>query len=203
MFRLGSNLSSLELCPLMRTDSLVCGMPVSGGHHFLHFLTCPALQGLRTSCRHSPLVQEIRNFMREAGRVVVPEQPDPVLGPSARIDLLELPSALASRRVLDVTVISALGVGLPVAVSATVGVAAEQRYRHKLLQYPLAPPGYLLPLVWEAHGACHPGIPGLLRVLSGRRQIGSTSPHPSSRLFFGDGRRGSRPSSSGPSPSSC
>ena len=69
-----------------------------------HAHCCPGLSGVRTACRHNPLVREWAHILSMAGRVVSVEQRDPTMGPNSRLDVVEFPSDFGGPASHDVSV---------------------------------------------------------------------------------------------------
>jgi hypothetical protein len=131
---------------------------------------CKGTIGARTRYRHNPLVEEVYRFLSMAGRFVALEQRDPSMGPRARLDIVEYPSAEGGPAAYDVSVVTALRKSRAfVAHCADVpGYAAALAHDAKLgVQYAGRLPGSrLVPLIVEVGGRWHPTVPPLLRRLA-------------------------------------
>ena len=125
---------------------------------------------MRITCLHNPLAQEWCRFLVAAGRFARTEQRDPTMGPSARLDVVELASQAGGPAAYDVSVVTAFraDAGFTDRCAARPGLAAQLRHDHKLhTQYAARLPGArLVPLVAETGGRWHPSVPLLARRLA-------------------------------------
>ena len=151
-----------------------CGVRFASGrccrHHNrrgAHAHCCPGTIGARTRFRHNPLVGEFHHFLSLAGRCVAVEQRDPHMGPHARLDIVEYPSAEGGPAAYDVTVVTALRKdrAFVAAGAQEPGFAGRRAHERKLHeQYAARLPGArLVPLVVEVGGRWHASVPPLLR----------------------------------------
>ena len=159
-------------CPRVFSTGATCGHLVRGGSH-AH--CCRGGAGIRTTGRHDPLVREWARILRSAGRLVLVETRDPLMGPSARLDIVEFAGPSGAPSSYDVSVVTALRED-PAFVrvcAQTPGHAAELRHLEKLRsQYPHRVAGSrLVPLVVETGGRWHRSVPSLARAL-GRDVVG-------------------------------
>ena len=165
--RLGAPRCPPDICTRRFRSGRTCGGALGGGWHAY---CCPGLAGLRTQVRHNALVREFVSILTSAGRFVRVEQRDPLMGPTARLDIVELASAEGGAAAYDVSVVTPFRSD-PTFVQAcgrTEGWAAAQKHDAKLRrQYSDRVPGALLvPLVVEGGGRWHPSVPPLLRKLA-------------------------------------
>ena len=132
-----------------------------------HAHCCPGTLGARTRFRHNPLVREFHRFLSQAGRCVAVEQRDPSMGPHARLDIVEYPSAEGGPAAYDVSVVTPLRKDRPFVRSCASepGHAAQCAHDRKLReQYGSRVAGALLiPLIAEVGGRWHSEVPLLLR----------------------------------------
>ena len=109
-------------------------------------------------------------MLTAAGRFVRVEQRDPDMGPNARLDILEVPSARGGSAAYDVSVVTPFrdDTAFVAACAREPGHAAAFRHRDKLeRQYAERLPGSrLVPLVVEVGGRWHPSVPRLVRSLA-------------------------------------
>ena len=145
----------------------VCGADLRDGWH-AH--CCKGLAGIRTTCRHHPLVHEWCHILTSAGRVVTVEQRDPTMGPTSRLDLVEHYSSAGGPASYDVSVHTAFRQDdkFVKKCATTPGHAAELGGHHKgAQQYKHRVPGSrLVPLTAEAGGRWHQSVPPLARKLA-------------------------------------
>ena len=165
--RLGLRLASNARCNRRFRSGRICRQRRRFGTH-VH--CCPGLAGVRTRLRHNPLAEEWCNFLRAAGRFVELEQRDPSLGPGARLDIVEYPSAEGGPAAYDVSVVTSQRQDrrFVAACARTPGFAAARRHEEKLnRQYAgRLPQAHLVPLVAESGGRWHPDAEALLRQLA-------------------------------------
>ena len=158
--RLGVPLSREERCGHVSRSGRYCGHCVREGAH-AH--CCGGTAGVRTTQRHNPLVHEFARILAQAGRVVAVEQRDPLMGPRARLDIVEFASDSGAPAAYDVSVVTPLRADADFreACAAEPGLACEQRHVFKLgRQYASRAPGaVLVPLVAEVGGRWHASVP--------------------------------------------
>ena len=153
----------------------VCGLPLDEGHHAQR---CAFTLGVRTAARHNPMVRELQRFCLGAGRTILVEQRAPVMGDSARLDLVQLPGPYGGRAFFDVSVVHAISLTPSILRnnSAEPGCAASRRYGEKLVHYNSRVAGtHFVPLIWETGGRSHPAVRNLLTQLA--KETALTKPH--------------------------
>ena len=92
-------------CSRSFRSGVTCGQLLRGGAH-AH--CCRAAGGVRITGRHDPLVREWARILRSAGRLVLVEARDPMMGPSARLDIVEFASPAGAPASYDVSVVTPL-----------------------------------------------------------------------------------------------
>ena len=144
-------------------QDVFAGITTAGG---LHAHCCPGTIGARTRFRHIPLVGEFHHFLSLAGWCVAVEQRDPHMGPRARLDIVEYPSAQGGPAAYDVSVVTAHRKDRTFVAScaAEPGFAGRRAHERKLnVQYAARLPGArLVPLIVEVGGRWHESVPLLL-----------------------------------------
>jgi len=162
--RLGAPRCAEGPCPRRFASGRVCRFGLRKGWH-AH--CCPGTAGARTRFRHNPLAAEFCHMLSSAGKFVRMEQRDPLMGPNARLDVVELAGPAGGPAAYDVSVVTAfrLDVGFLGQCARVPGHAAAARHAYKLsTQYADRLPGArLVPLVVETGGRWHPSVPSLVR----------------------------------------
>ena len=109
-------------------------------------------------------------MLAAAGRFARTEQRDPMMGPTARPDVVEYASAAGGPAAYDVSVVTPFrdNPGFVRCCAQTPGHAAAVRHREKLVsQYAHRIPGArLVPVVVEAGGRWHPSVQRQVRGLA-------------------------------------
>ena len=170
-------LALYERLGVPRCGDGVCGFRFSTGgtcrytlREGWHAHCCRGAAGVRILGLHNPLAQEWCRFLVAAGRFARTEQRDPTMGPTARLDVVELASAAGGAAAYDVSVVTPFraDAGFTERCAAQPGLAAQLRHDHKLhAQYAARLPGArLVPLVAETGGRWHPSVPSLARRLA-------------------------------------